>query len=131
MSDTLFVLEFTSDFDNKRKKGFEVEVDDFKYDPVTLCILTVRVTNIWKRPTWISSRWFVEGAIMNTITRISTARNTAFIVGHPKDGAQDSPKITQIEYLAGETQASSSYGVTFSDGTFIEVFDVVESWRTS
>lgn len=65
------------------------------------------------------------------ITKIITARNTAFILGHPKDGAEGSPIITNIEYLMGETQETSSYGVTFSDGTFIEVLDVVESWRTS
>jgi hypothetical protein len=56
----LFTLKLTSDYDAKRKKDFEAEIDMLEYNPETMHILRVRVINIWKRPTWMSSAWFAE-----------------------------------------------------------------------
>lgn len=52
-------LKFVSDFDYKRKKGYEVEVDKILFDEVYSGGFKVRVRD-WKRPKWISLLWFIE-----------------------------------------------------------------------
>lgn len=58
-----------------------------------------------------------------TIYKIVTARNTSFIVGFPKDSAEDSPRIEKIQW-----EFNYDWHVYFSDGTNVSVSDVVEIW---
>lgn len=52
-------LKFVLDFDDKRKKGFEVEVDRIRYVPTFVGSYAVRVIGVWKRPTWLAIGWFI------------------------------------------------------------------------
>lgn len=63
------------------------------------------------------------------VNKIVTARNTTFSLKAPKDGAQDSPVVTKIEFLMGDTADTSTYGVTYSDGAWVEIKDAVEIWH--
>lgn len=53
-------MKFVEDFDEKRKKGFEVEVDQIKYDPGSTGMYSVRVVSEWKRPQWMAIAWFIH-----------------------------------------------------------------------
>ena len=53
-------MKFVEDFDDKHKKGFEVEVDKIRYDPAVTGLYAVRVISIWKKPTWLAIAWFVH-----------------------------------------------------------------------
>jgi hypothetical protein len=69
---------------------------------------------------------------MSYTYKIVTERNTSFILGFPKDTAQDSPKIVELQLLY-ESQIADhfAYLVKYDDLTEVFVGDVVEYWKKS
>jgi hypothetical protein len=67
---------------------------------------------------------------MSYTYKIVTERNTSFILGFPKDTAQDSPTIIEISMLY-ESPVTNHYAyyVKYSDLTEVTVYDVVEYWK--
>ena len=53
-------MKFIEELDEKRIKGYEVEVDKIKYDPVVTGLYAVRVISEWKKPTWLAIAWFIH-----------------------------------------------------------------------
>jgi hypothetical protein len=66
---------------------------------------------------------------MNSIYKIVTARNTAFLVGHRKDSTDDSPRITAIEVINSEEPGTWVCKVVVGEKEIVLVSDVVEVWR--
>lgn len=55
-------MNFVSQFDSKRGKGYEVEVDKIRSDVGYSGGFAVRVVGEWKTPRWLSINWFVRPA---------------------------------------------------------------------
>ncbi len=53
-------LEFVSDFDTKRKKGYKVVVGAIEYRPDFAGLYAVKVVSEWKTPRWLSIGWFLS-----------------------------------------------------------------------
>jgi uncharacterized protein with von Willebrand factor type A (vWA) domain len=62
------------------------------------------------------------------INRIVTARQTEFSNGSFVGGTDIDTTVARIESVFG-SETSVSYIVTLSDGSWIEVKDVVEIWQ--
>lgn len=54
------LVTFKANFDAKRVKGYQVEIDKILYDPNYGDNYKVRVVGEWKRPRWLSIVWFTR-----------------------------------------------------------------------
>lgn len=53
-------MKFLERYDDKRPKGYVVEVDKIRYDQDCAGHFSVRVVHEWKQPTWFAITWFVK-----------------------------------------------------------------------
>lgn len=57
-------LNLLADYDNKRKRGYQMTVDKIRYAPMIFGGgYGVRVVGEWKAPTWLSLSWFVKNEV--------------------------------------------------------------------
>lgn len=61
--------------------------------------------------------------------KIVTKRESAFIIGHRMDGAENFPTVISIEVINGSEPGSWVCEVKYSNGTLVKVCDVVELWN--
>lgn len=65
-------LKFNSAYDEKRKKGYEVEIDKIKYEPTWGGGYKVRVVGEWSKPTYLALSWFCEHPDSESPYRVGT-----------------------------------------------------------
>lgn len=53
-------MKLIENYDDKRKKGFEVTVDRILFSPKHAGYFKVRVVGMWKNPTWMAITWFMK-----------------------------------------------------------------------
>jgi len=53
-------VKLVQDYDYKKPKGYEMEIDRIRKNPRVQGGYEVRVIGEWKEPTWFSIDWFAE-----------------------------------------------------------------------
>lgn len=53
-------MKLIDDYDEKRKKGYVVEVDKIMFSEKHGGNFKVRVIGMWKNPTWMAITWLIK-----------------------------------------------------------------------
>ena len=53
-------MKLLEDYDDKRRKGYEMEIDKIRYSPNCVGNFAVRVVGEWSEPTYMAITWFVR-----------------------------------------------------------------------
>lgn len=67
-------LKFAKEYDDKRVRGYEVEIDKIRLSLTTPGGFLVRVVKEWITPQWFSIAWFIKGTNNKYLIEHQTTR---------------------------------------------------------